>query len=286
MVRDLVAGLEPLAGRQALFAVVRAAVDGSVGEFHGLRLERAKHPIDWSGVGTAPRLDADGRPVFPAVTHRPQARPADKYPSRDATAPARPRPILAARLLTGPPPDLDGRTEPWETVATPAVLRESWDGTPSAAPPSTVWVAYDQAALYVAGRHPVRPGSALTVAGHTWGTTDAMEIALQAAFAAPGAPILNLYGWPDGHVVSTSEAGAPAAVAARLGEAVTYKAAIGEDGWSGVWRIPFSACGFSPDTAALLHVNFGVRKLADDAWVIWRGTGTATHVVEIGRAHV
>ena len=159
-------------------------------------------------------------------------------------------------------------------------LRESWDGSPTAAAPSTAWIAYDDEALYIAVRHPVKDPKKLNVAGHRWGATDAMEVALQDGLAARPGPILNLYGWPDGHAVSTDQAGAPAKVAARLGEAVGYKAAIAADHWSCEWRIPFAACGFTPKTAPLLRLNLGVRNTAEEAWAIWRGTGNATYVVE------
>jgi len=60
-------------------------------------------------------------------------------------------------------------------------------------------------------------------------------------------------------------------VVERLGKAVKYKASIGADAWTCEWPIPFAACGFTPKTAPKLLFNLGVRKLADNAWVIWRG---------------
>ena len=159
-------------------------------------------------------------------------------------------------------------------------LSESWDGSPSRGAASTAWIGYDDEALFIAAKHAVKDAGTLNVASHERGVTDAMEVAFQDGFAEKPGPILNLYGWPDGRVVSTDQAGAPADAVEKLSRAVTYRAAIGPDNWSCEWRIPFSACGFTPSSAPLLLFNLGVRKMADDAWVIWRGTGTATHVVE------
>jgi len=274
--KDMVASLEPASGKQPLFVVVRSAVDAPVGTIDWLSLEKAKQPVDMSGVGLAPRRDAAGRMVLPQPTHRPCARPADNYPKPKPVV--KPRPLfVAARLAAAPA--IDGRVGEWAGTGRGMLLAESWDGAPSAGRPSKAWIGYDDGALYIAAKHSVKDPKQLKIDGHKWGATDAMEVAIQDSFAATPGPILNLYGWPDGHMVSTDQAGAPADVVARLGIAVAYKAAIAVDGWSCEWRIPFAACGFTPKTAPLLSLNLGVRKVAERAWVIWRGTGTATYVV-------
>ena len=275
--RDFVAKLEPVTGKHPLFVTVRSAQDGPIGTIDWLSLERAKHPVDWAGIGESP-LMRDGRAVLPKPTHRPCARPADNYPRRAASAKTTPRPMFPATRLAAPP-SVDGSLDEWRANERTMKLAESWDGSESVAQPSTAWIGYDDEALYVGVNHPVKDATALTYASHEWGVTDAMEIAVQDGSPTDPGPILNLYGWPDGHVVSTGEAGAPPDVVERLGDAVTYKAAIGTSAWRCEWRIPFAACGFSPRTAPLLSLNLGVRKLQQNAWAIWCGTGTATYVV-------
>ena len=277
--RDTVATLEPLSGKHPLVAVVRSALAQPIGTIDWFSLEKARQPVDWAGVGLAPRRDAGGNLVLPRATHRPCAKPADRYPVRTPTALNRPRALFAAtRLAT--PPVIDGALDEWRDSMDAMTLAESWDGYTSEGAPSTAWIGYDDDALYIAARHPVSNAEALAGASHTWGASDGMEVAVQDGLADKPGPILNLYGWPDGHMVSTNEAGAGAEVVQRLQNAVTYKAGISAKAWSCEWRIPFDACGFTPATASMLRFNLGVRKMAQDAWVIWQGTGTATYVVE------
>jgi hypothetical protein len=273
--RDMVATLEPATGTQPLFFVVRSALLEPIGTIDSLRLERAVDPQDWSGIGVPPRTDADGRMILPAPTNRPRSRPADKY-AHAATVIQTPRPIwVAARLPE--PPIVDGALGEWTGRATK--LYESFDRNLSAAPASEAWVGYDDQALYVAVRNPVTNAGALAQGGHQWGKSDGMEVAFQDAFATQPGPILNLYGYPDGTFESVATAGAPPEVVAKLGAAVTYKAAIGQAEWTCEWRIPFAACGLTPQSASLLRFNLGVLKSAQKAWVVWRGTGAATYRV-------
>jgi len=276
--REFVASIEPVRGKRPLCIAVRSALGRPIGAIDWLGLVKAKAQKDLPGVGLPP-LMRNGKMVLPAPSHRPCARPADKY----AKGPPRTRPrvtFTAARLRK--PPTVDGLLDEWPVADAKRtlVLKESWDTGPSAGSPSFAWVAYDDRALYIAVKHPVKDVKAMDVASHQWGATDAMEIAFQDTFAAKPGPILNLYGWPDGHRVSTDQAGAPPERVDRLGKAVTYKAVIGDDAWSCEWRIPFVACGFAPKTAPRILLNLGVRKTAQNAWVIWRGTGGATYRVQ------
>ena len=282
--RLLVATLEPVAGRHPLFLVVRSAVAGPIGTVDWVSLEKAKQPIDWTGVGIPPRRDARGKMVLPAATHRPCARPADKYDTARAGSDSQPRPLFAARRLSGPP-TVDGRLDEWPVEDPKQTMRlgETPFRAPAAAPAGTAWVGYDDEALYVAVRTPMA-GPPRGKKPHTWGADDGMEIAFQDAFGAKPGQILNLYGYPDGAFESVETGGASAAAVARLGKAVTYRAVVGPEEWSCEWRIPFAATGFTPKTAPLLLFNMGVRQVAKDAWLIWRGTEGATHVV--GKAGV
>ena len=278
--RELVATLEPASGVQPLFAVVRAAVAGPIGTLGALRLEKARQPIDWTGVGVAP-LERAGRPVYPEATNRPCARPADKYPRAGAVAAnGRPRAIAVASPMATAP-TIDGALDEWpvDEPARTLILRESYDAMPTAAPPSQAWIGYGADAFYIALRHPVGNAAGLLPSTHSWGRDDGVELAFQDAFAKSAGPVLTLYGFPDGQFSSEDYGGASAEVIAGLEKAVTYKAKVGSGEWACEWRIPFAACGFTPATAPALRLNLGARKTAPDAWVIWRGTGGATYQV-------
>lgn len=283
--REMVASLEPVPGAEPgtmrpVFAVLRSALTGPLGTVRAFRLEKARQPIDWTGVGIPPREEG-GRMVLPTPTHRPCARPADKYPRGGAALTGnRPRAVAVAQPLPAAPV-IDGGLDEWP-VSAPAralVLAESYDATPTAAPPSQAWVGYDAEALYIAMRHPVGRATALVPSAHTWGRDDGVEIAFQDAFARTPAPILTLYGFPDGHFSSADYGGASPEAIARLEKGVTYRTRLGPGEWACEWRIPFAACGFTPASAPSLLFNLGVRKTAPDAWVIWRGTGGATYQV-------
>jgi len=279
---SMVANLEPVQGARPLYLVVRSALGRPVGAIDWLSLQKAKRPIDWGRVGEAPRTRWFGRMVLPKPTHRPCARPNDKYAKRKRGAinvKLTPRPLFAAARLRVAPV-VDGRLDEW--AGSSMKLTESWDGSTSAAPPSTAWSGYDDQALYIAVKNPVKDVKALAYASHTWGGTDAMEIVFQDGYAAEPGPILNLYGWPDGHFESVQQAGAPAKVAKALGKAATYRAAIGTDAWTCEWRIPFAATGFTPTTAPMIRLNLGVRKMAEQAWVIWHGAGGPTYELANG----
>jgi hypothetical protein len=282
-VRPMVANLEKAAGKRPLYLVVRSAVAGDLGRIEGLRLEKAREPINWAGVGVAPRL-AQGQPVYPPPTNRPIARPNDKYvAARAAGGQSANRPITAAQRLDRAPV-VDGKLNDWPTTdpRRTVTLAEDPYGAKSPASPSQAWIGYDDQALYLALRHPVNNAAKLLPSSHTWGQVDGMEIAFQNAFAAKPGAILTLYGFPDGKFKSEDYGGASPAEMARLEKAVTYKAAVGEKEWTCEWRIPFSACGYTPQTEALWAFNLGVLKTSPQGWVIWRGTGGATYKVGSG----
>lgn len=95
----LVTGLRPIRGSRRLYAVVRTDVDGVIGGFDGLGLQRARQPQDLSAVGLAPLKNAAGGWAFPAATNRPLARPADRY--GHTSAPSTPNLIRSAKAATG-----------------------------------------------------------------------------------------------------------------------------------------------------------------------------------------
>ena len=281
--RDLVAPLEPAQGNQPLFMVVRSAYPGAIGTIAGLSLERAKQPIDWTGVVGVPPLMVAGKPVYPPATNRPCARPGDQFPKARENAAAAGRPIATAQPLVKAPV-VDGKLDEWPTTDAKrtATLAEDPYGAKAAVPPSEAWLGYDAQALYIAMRHPVSNAAALLPSSHKWGAVDGVEVAFQNASVADRGAILTLYGYPDGKFTSEDYGGASPAEIAKLAKGVTYKAVVGEREWTCEWRIPFSACGFTPQSAPLWAFNLGVRKLSPDGWAIWRGTGGATYQVGNG----
>ncbi|MEN6547904.1 MAG: right-handed parallel beta-helix repeat-containing protein [Armatimonadia bacterium] len=163
---------------------------------------------------------------------------------------------------------------PWGDTKALMELREEYSGGTTAGLPSLACAAYDDEALYIAVRNPMRRPDALVMSG-PWGGRDGLEIAFQDA-ESKQAPILNLYGYPDGSLESVTTAGASTAQAEKLGKATEYRARRYEGGWECEWRIPWAATGIDPAKVKRLRFNLGVRKMEDNAWVIWRGTGGYT----------
>ncbi len=276
--RDFVAPLARVQGRQTLYFVVRSAITASAAVIDRVSFETALMPQTIAGIGIPPRMEG-GKMIFPEPTHTPQSKPNEKYAKASSSAGA-PRMIIGAR--EGRSPVIDGRIDEWFSDTRGMLsMQESYDRSPASAPSSTAWVRFDDEALYIAAKHPVKNVSQLA-AGHAWGKNDGMEVAFQDAFSAKPGPVITLYGFPDGTFESSENAGAPADVVERMQKAVVFMPHTGSDSWSCEWRIPFSACGFSPKTAPHILFNLGVRKTDPADWVILRGTGGATFKVENG----
>ncbi len=241
-------------------------------------------PIDLSGVGLVPGPD---RVTWPATeTDLPQEvpvtnpggsveQPAAVVPPRTGPRPQFTAPRRAAVIVV----DGDVSEWPWQDKARVIELRQSWDGSPVAAPFSYACAAWDDEALYLAIRNRVSNPAGL-VTGEPWGRSDGVEVAFQLPSGDRPRPLWQLYGYPDGRSESLTESGPPNAAARRLAAAATYRARIGPDNWTCEWRIPWAATGISPRTTAKLWFNVGVRKTAEQAWVVWRGTGDANYVVK------
>ena len=207
---------------------------------------------------------------------------------RVRTAEATPKALVAAKPAApvGPPPvcrvprrttpvTVDGALGPgeWEAQAGQGTmtLNQTLERTPAGCP-STAWICYDDEALYLAVDSQVDPAAPL-LPDPEWGRSDAVEIALRHPAAGEKAPILVLRGYPGGVFLSSTEAGAPATVAQRAAEGVTYKAAVRQPGtWQTEWRIPFASIGVDPKQQRRLEFNLTVRKSAQPLWVLWVGT--------------
>ena len=140
--------------------------------------------------------------------------------------------------------------------------------------PSSVRVAVDGEALYVALENRVSDAGTLLPTGGTWGQTDGAEVCIQAMSPQLG-PVFVIQGYPSGKWESVTNAGTSAADAARVGEATRYAASIGNDNWIGEWRIPLAALGINPKAPGLIRFNIGVLKGAERQWIAWVSAGGA-----------
>ena len=187
--------------------------------------------------------------------------------------PAPPRPPQATlripRLTTAPTIDGVLGEQEWPTVGVPL---EQDPGGDTVVSPSRAWLAWDDAALYVAFSNPVN-GTHPPALGQAWGTSDAVEIAVRKG-TGKTAPILILHGFANGTVASSVEAGADAESARKATGGVTFAAKVVNAGlWSCEWRIPFASLGLDPKIDQSFSANLTVRKVADNLWVMWVGTG-------------
>ncbi len=202
----------------------------------------------------------------------------DRMPKPPPHKPRRPRPLFRVPRLKKPI-HIDGavRHDEWDQVnmRRGITLKEDVRGRP-AKPISYAWLAYDDAALYVAFRNRVDPRRPLKTDA-VWNKNDAVEVAIRNLKGV----VFVLRGYPRGQFESSAEAGAPAAAAERLREATRYAARIeGKRSWTAEWRIPFAALGVDPSKPIDYDFNLTVRKTASDLWLMWRGTRSSSWRVE------
>ena len=81
--RDMVVTFEPgkLTGTQPLYFVVRSATDKPIGTIDRISVQKARQPMDLTGLGIEP-LQRDGHYVFPPPTHQPLPPDIRRLPSR------------------------------------------------------------------------------------------------------------------------------------------------------------------------------------------------------------
>jgi len=149
--------------------------------------------------------------------------------------------------------------------------------------PSRAWLGWDDDALFVGVDNSVDKDTPMSI-GDTWGGCDAVEISLSNPALGAKAPIIVLRGFANGTFISSDEAGAPADVAKRAGQNVSYKSSIVDSShWVAEFRIPFVSLGIKPNPDIKYPFNLAVRKQETEAWVMWRGTGECTwYVPEAG----
>jgi len=149
--------------------------------------------------------------------------------------------------------------------------------------PSRVYLAVDDAHLYAAFINPVEPKGGI-VGGHTWGRSDAVEIALSVVEADEPGPIMLWRGYTDGHFESSDEAGAPAGVVKRVLEGVQYACRkVSKTQWTAEWKIPFAAIGIEPQKQnPSILFSLAVRKVSGNEWVTWKKARGASWDVRKG----
>ena len=185
-------------------------------------------------------------------------------------------PIRAPRLAGSP--TIDGTLAKGEWPMPAVAVEQLADGDTTFSP-SRAWVGWDSEALYVAFRNPVNGASPID-SGAKWGKSDAVEIALRRGGDAK-APILVLRGFAGGAFASSDEAKAPAEAVRQAAQGVQYAAkAVGPALWTCEWRVPFASLGIDPRKDRTLEFNLTVRKVADNLWIMWAGTGAYSWQVE------
>lgn len=179
---------------------------------------------------------------------------------------------------------IDGDPAEWSSGE--AYQAEVLDGTAlgsRATLPSTAWLGVDDAALYVVFDNPVDPKAGVK-GGHTWGQSDAVEVALCVADGDTPGPILIWRGYSDGHFETSDEAGAPKARVEAAGTGVRYACRTPAPArWTAEFAIPFSAIGVAPQTHnPRLLFSLAVRKVNGDHWVTWKKAAGASWDVRRG----
>ena len=137
--------------------------------------------------------------------------------------------------------------------------------------PCTVYLQVDKADLYAAFINDTDPKGGI-VAGHTWGRSDAVELALSVVEGNEPGPIMLWRGYTDGHFESSDEAGAAKAVVKRVLQGVQYAChAESKSRWTAEWKIPFAAIGIDPAKRnPRLLFTLSVRQVSGDQWVTWK----------------
>lgn len=231
--------------------------------------------IPFNKIGVYKSSGRASWPVTSELRVDPKPEAAKPKPARTKT----PAPVFnITRLDTAA--TVDGKLTPDEwfglSYDKAMLIQEGVDGEKCAFP-SRAWLGWDDDAIYVGVDNAIDKDIPMS-AGDTWGGCDAVEISL--SNPAAKAPILVLRGFATGTFNSSDEAGAPADVAKRAGQNVSYKANVVDPSrWVAEFRIPFASLGIKPNQDLKYPFNLAVRKQGTEAWVMWRGTSDCTWYV-------
>lgn len=161
-----------------------------------------------------------------------------------------------------------------------ALLMEQDMNGAKATPTSLAWILQSEAGLWIAIDNATDPNATLRK-GDAWGEDDAVEIAIRREDMNR---VANVYrGFPSGHWLVSDENGLPKDVMATSKVGVKYATRAVEQGrWSAEWFIPWQALGLNkaPTVGTRFAFNLTARKPAGDLWLMWRGTGGNSFLVE------
>lgn len=139
-------------------------------------------------------------------------------------------------------------------------------------------LAYDDQCLYVAMNVVLFDITKLGK-GQAWGKDDGAEVCLAGATADGKPANFVLHGFAGGSCESVALAGAPAAAASRLGQAVRFCAkpygktkGDWKSGWRSEWAIPWAALGLKPVKGLKVAFNLGSFRAEDGVWRSYEGT--------------
>ncbi|MDQ0290129.1 right-handed parallel beta-helix repeat-containing protein [Oligosphaera ethanolica] len=244
-------------------------------------------PIPFAQIGL---VNDDTRASWPAL-HRPRVMPAPPTPMRLILANT-PPPAAKKSLRSGPPPVL---TVP-KTTSAPAIdgaiTSAEWptDGTCAIMPldkslyhepvkfTSTAWLRHDGKALYIAVANDTDPQKPL-VTDKRWAGSDAVEIALRflREDEAEPQPTIVLRAYPNGRFESSGEARAPADLIQAAQRLCTVATAVASPSrWNAEFSVPLALFSDALAPNPRIACNISARKIADDSWAMWQGTGALT----------
>ena len=242
-------------------------------------LRRGFKPLPIAQIGpyksdlraTWPINEAEGAREHPLVAESPTA--AALAPSATVRYPL---PLDVPRLAAAPATDALFATLVKSGLA--LKLGETPDRLPVKGTPATAWAAHDGTNLYFALRVPA--AAAGLNRGEVWGSSDGAELCFADASARKLGPIFVLHSFLTGKMESATDAGAPAGLAAKVGQATRYTARVTADGWEAAWVVPLAAVGVNPQARQRLAFNLGVRRMENDEWLCWAGAMAANWHVE------
>lgn len=216
-------------------------------------------------------------------------KPLPPLARRSVAAGAVPRtgPVPVAKVMrAGAPITVDGRIEPGEwpvaDAARTLVLRADVNGNP-ATRQSRAWLAWDDAALYVAVDSTIHPDTRL--AGNQWGQDDAVEVSLRVVREGGKTLIHVLRGYGNGRLeFGTTPNGSDDPATMDPGD-IRFRAQRPEPGrWLAEFAIPFRMLDADPVKTPKLAFSLAVRKALDDLWLMWEPTHG--HSYDVDRAGI
>ena len=182
-------------------------------------------------------------------------------------------PVNALRVSKAP--KLDGNIEYNEWPKESYQLNREASRLPASGWYPRIKVSYDDKFLYL-GVNIIMRDPGLIVKGSIWGKNDGFEVSI-AGKTSKGTPanfVVRLY--PDRTVQSLTDAGAPAALAQRLGKEL--RIVINDQkpnrggGWSCELAIPFKALGLKPAPGLKVAFNMCAYVNEYNNWHYWEGT--------------